>query len=230
MPLIPLVPANYNHGRTKEHAFYNILGGPKTHAKSVILNKCCILIGMKWQCISSPNKGLPISPKSFTKYLGAIFHEFKTKKGFQYDFKTDFDEKGQFHGVMIAKWYKLWKTDPTFGTQKFHAQFDWEVDAKIWKAIENGKVKPFECPEHLQLVVLYVLRRMFILHECKEIANLNHYDTYEGVYSREMGEVAGNEYEAFVFQNPRQTSWTWRIMKPWPKKINPLNSWRIHKI
>ena len=30
------------------------------------------------------------------------------------------------------------------------------------------------------------------------MTNLNHHDTYGGVYGREMGELAGNEYEAIL--------------------------------
>jgi hypothetical protein len=87
-------------------------------------------------------------------------------------------------------------TEQLWPTKQHQAQFDWEADTKIREAIKNGRLKPFKDPVHLQLVTLYVLGRMFLLRGCKEMANLNHCDTYGGVYGREMGELAGNKYEA----------------------------------
>jgi hypothetical protein len=72
--LLVVTKADYSGGRN--NAFYNILGGEKSHAKTIVLNKCAILCGMKWLCLNGPNKGSPLSPRSFTKYMGVIFHEF----------------------------------------------------------------------------------------------------------------------------------------------------------
>jgi hypothetical protein len=196
--LLVKAPADYCDGRKEDFAFFNVLGGEKTYGKTLILNKCCILCGMKWLCLNGTNKGKPLSPKSFTKYMGIIFFEFKSKRGLKYDFKTDFDEKGQFHSVMIVSWHNIRLKDPSFGTRKHNAQFDWEADPKIRKAITDGVLKPYENPEHLLLVVLYVLGRMFLLRGCKEMSTLNHHDTYGGVYGRDMGELGGNEYEAIT--------------------------------
>ena len=92
---------------------------------------------------------MPLSPNVFTKYMGSIFHEFWTKKGMKYDFKTDFDDKGQFHGVMITNWHSISKNDPKFGTRQHHAQSDWEADKKIRSAIEQGLLSPYKNPYHL---------------------------------------------------------------------------------
>jgi hypothetical protein len=194
--LLVMVPADYAEGRTHDYAFFNVLGGEKNLDKTAILNKCCILCGMKWLCLSGKTKGQTLAPISFTKYMSTIFNEFRMRKGMKYDFRTDFNDKGQFHGVMIVNWNRIRQKDPKFGTKQHQAQFDWEADTKIREAIKNGRLKPFKDPVHLQLVTLYVLGRMFLLRGCKEMANLNHHDTYGGVYGREMGELAGNEYEA----------------------------------
>lgn len=206
--LLAIVPAAYSGYRTQDYAFFNILGGDKTYEKTLILDKCCILCGMKWLCLTGKTKGQPLAPVSFTKYMSTIFNEFRMKKGMTYDFRTDFNDKGQFHGVMIVSWNKIRLKDPKFGTKQHQAQFDWEADTKIRQAIKDGNLMPYEDPAHLQLVVLYVLGRMFLLRGCKEMSNLNHHDTYGGVYGREMGELAGNEYEAI--QVPES-------------KTNPLN-------
>ena len=194
--LLVMVTAEYSGGRTQDYAFFNILGGEKNPDKTSILNKCCILCGMKWLCLTGKAKGQTLAPISFTKYMSTVFNEFRTKKGMTYDFKTDFNDKGQFHGVMIVNWNRIRQKDPKFGTKQHQAQFDWEADTKIRQAIKDGRLKPYKDPVHLQLVTLYVLGRMFLLRGCKEMSNLNHQDTYGGVYGREMGELAGNEYEA----------------------------------
>jgi hypothetical protein len=194
--LLIMEPAEYSGGRIQDYAFFNMLGGEKTPAKTAILNKCCILCGMKWLCLTGKGKGKTLAPVSFTKYMSTIFNEFRMKKGMTYDFRTDFNDKGQFHGVMIVNWNRIRQKDPKFGTKQHQAQFDWEADTKIRDAIQDGRLKPYKDPVHLQLVVLYVLGRQFLLRGCKEMSMLNHHDTYGGVYGREMGELAGNEYEA----------------------------------
>jgi hypothetical protein len=141
--LLVQVPANYNNGRTRDYAFFNILGGEKDYEKTLILNKCCILCGMKWLCLSGPNKGQALSPISFTKYMSIIFNEFRVKRDMAYDFKKDFNDKGQFHGVMITNWNKIRQNDPKFGTKQHQAQFDWEADSKIREAIKKGDLKPY---------------------------------------------------------------------------------------
>jgi hypothetical protein len=70
------------------------------------------------------------------------------KKGMMYDFRTDFNDKGQFHGVTIVKWNNIRKKDPKIGTKQHQAQFDWEADTKICEAINNGRLKPFKDPMH----------------------------------------------------------------------------------
>jgi hypothetical protein len=195
--LLIMVPAEYSGGRTQDFAFFNILGGEKTYEKTAIVhNKCCILCGMKWLCLTGRTKEKVLAPVSFTKYMSIIFNEFGMKKGMAYDFRTDFNDKRQFHGVMITNWNSIQKNDPKFGTKQHQAQFDWEADRKIWEAITDGRLKPFKNPVHLQYMILYVLGRHFLLRGCKEMSNLNHHDTYGGVYGRERGDLAGNEYEA----------------------------------
>ena len=194
--LLVVVASDSTGGRTNDYAFFNILGGEKTYEKTIILNKCCILCGMKWLCLTGKNKGTPLAPISFTKYMSTVFNEFRCKNGLLYDFRNDFNDKGQFHGVMIVNWNKIRQKDPKFGTKQHQAQFDWEADSKIREAIKDGRLKPYHDAIHLQLVTLYILGRMFLLRGCKEMSSLNHHDTYGGVYGRDMGELAGNEYEA----------------------------------
>jgi hypothetical protein len=196
--LLAKVPAQYCDGCKEDYAFFNVLVGEKTYGKTVILNKCCILCGMKWLCLSGSNRGNPLSPESFTKYMGIISFEFNNQFGMKFDFKNDFDDKGQFHAVMIVQWNSFRSKDPSFGTRKHNAQFDWEADPKIQKAITDGKLKPYENPEHLQLVVLYVLGRMFLLRGCKEMSTLNHHDTYcntQPIHIRDSGSQTGLSHD-----------------------------------
>ena len=195
--LLKMEPANYCQGKKQDFAFFNLVGGPKSADKTIILNKCLTLCGMKWLCLNGKAKGTPLAPVSFTKYMGYIFHEFRKFHGLQYDFKKDFDGKGQFHGMIVQHWNKCRQIDPTFGTKNHKAKFDWEADEKIRAALKDGRLQPFQNPLHLQYIIVYILGRFYLFRGGKEMAEVNHQDTYGGIYGREHGELAGNEYEAF---------------------------------
>ena len=44
-----------------------------------------------------------------------LFILFK-KRGIQYNYKTDFNNDGEFHGVTLAMWEKAKEGDDKFGT------------------------------------------------------------------------------------------------------------------
>ena len=86
-----------------DHSFYSICGGDKTADKHAILNKCFILCGMKWQCLSGKNKGKTTQPNSFCKMMQCLTYLFN-RKGVKHLFNEDFNSKGDFHGVMKVTW------------------------------------------------------------------------------------------------------------------------------
>ena len=196
--LLIVEPANYAQGRVNGYCFFNMVGGSCDTFKHTILNHCLVLCGMKWLCLSGANKGKPLLPKSFCRYMGLIFAEFR-KKGFEYDFRRDFDEKGDFHGVMIKRWETIRKQDPTYGVPKPHSDIDWELDRKVREAVNDGRLKPWDDPHHLQLVTCYVLGRFFLFRGCKEMCDLLHQQLYQGIYTRKHGDLAGMEYYAVEF-------------------------------
>ena len=98
-----LVEAEYNNKKTLDRAFCNIIGGSKDSIKRVILDRCLVLIGHKWRKLSPPKeKGQMYEPTSFCKMTTNLFVVF-TRKGVKFDWKKDFNGKGEFHGQMKSK-------------------------------------------------------------------------------------------------------------------------------
>jgi hypothetical protein len=158
------MPNSNEHGRL----FYRILAGHCDAKKKEILNECLILIAMKWKKLSPPaEKGNDYQPDSWCKYMQQLFIVFR-KNGLLFDWKRDFNEKGEFHGQMKTRWAKLRAIDPTFGTMKNKAQFDIDIDRKFWLAIKEKRLKSFENPIDCTQSVGFVLGRYVAFRGAKE--------------------------------------------------------------
>ena len=90
-----------------EPLFYRILAGPKTSKKKHILDRCLVLISVKWKKTSPKDQvGDEYEPATFVKMIQQLFLVFR-RKNIQFDWKKDFNDKGEFHGQMKEKWRKI---------------------------------------------------------------------------------------------------------------------------
>ena len=85
---------------------------------------------MSWTCLSFPRKGEILESSSFEQNMRVLFHSFG-QKGLQYDLKKRFNDDGEFHGAIMAKWKEQKEVEPKFATHQFHAQVDFEANNKI---------------------------------------------------------------------------------------------------
>ena len=112
----------------QDRAFYNVLGGVKTHSKKLILDRCLTLIGFHWKKLRPKAEvGLAYEPNTFAKMMQQLFYVFKAK-GTQHNWMRDFNLADEFHGQMKEKWTRIRQIDPTFGTMKQRAQFNIDID------------------------------------------------------------------------------------------------------
>jgi len=170
-----------------DHSFYSVCGGDKTADKHAIMNKCFILCGMKWQCLSGKNKGKTIQPNSFCKMMQCLTYLFN-RKGVKYLFNEDFNSKGDFHGVMKVIWREVRKKDPTFGTGANRARVDKSLVRKFIQAVRDKRLRPYEEPEHLLICVIFILGYCCGLRGSSEHINLDCEMIYLGEYTVEDGE------------------------------------------
>jgi len=107
--LLP-IKANYSSKGIDDRQFYNTVGGPKTPEKQTILNACLLLCLAKWTKTHGPieEHGKPYQPSAFRQMIKELFYLFH-KKGIQYKFDLDFDDIGEFHGVLIDTWNDIRK-------------------------------------------------------------------------------------------------------------------------
>jgi hypothetical protein len=75
------------------------------------------------------------------------------KKGLLYNYKLDFNDQGQFHGLVISIWEEQRKIDPTFGTARNRAHAPPDLLQRVCDAIKIGKLKPMTDAHHLQWLV-----------------------------------------------------------------------------
>jgi hypothetical protein len=192
--LSQLAPVNDGTGLF-DRLFYLLLSGEKTERKRVIVDRCMVLIAQKWRKLSPPKEaGDPYQPSAWNKMMQQLFLVFR-QKGMKFDFKKDFNGKGEFHGQMKTKWAKIRLTDPTFGTQSRKAKFDIEVDRKFRQSIKDGIIKPYEDPIHATMTVQFTLGRYLAFRGSKE----HHQLLYDHVHRRQYGPSDGAELDGLNY-------------------------------
>jgi len=174
-----------------DHSFYAAVAGEKDADKHEILNKCFILCGMKWECLTGERKGQAIQPVSFVKMMQQLTYVFQ-EKGVLYLFNEDFNKKGEFHGVMKKRWRDIRKKDPSFGTGSKRARVEKTLVRKFFQAIRDKRIRPFEDPEHCLVCVIFIIGYCCGLRGSKEHIDLDTTNVYLGEYTLEDGpELAG---------------------------------------
>ena len=219
-----LVEADYNNKKTLDRSFYNIVGGSKDSTKKVILDRCLVLIGHKWRKKSPPKEvGKMYEPASFCKMMSNLFVVFE-RKGIKFDWKRDFNGKGEFHGQMKSKWILCKKKDPTFGTQQRKAQFDIDIDRKCRQKIVEGVIKLYTDPHHLTMGVQFIFGRICAFRGQKEHHDLTHDCVHRGLYSDINGgpELDGLAYYGIKIDNDKMTELGFNTPKVAPDSTHLL--------
>jgi hypothetical protein len=190
-PLLQIVPMNHDNGASEDYAFYNIVGGEKTHNKHSIMNSCLMLMTVKWKVEAGKDAGNPLQPSSFAQYMKVLFYLF-SDKGIQYKHDKDFNRIGEFHGVLIDKWNAIREKDPSYGIGKNKARVDPDFVNMFIKAIKDGVLKPYENREDLLRSIIFINGYYLGLRGASEQSDLLMCNVYAGVYQREDGDdIAG---------------------------------------
>ena len=177
-----------------DRLFYRVIGGDKNPKKQKIIDQCLILIAMKWKKTTPKAEiGQEYEPATFCKMIQQLFLVFR-RKNILYDWKSDFNNKGEFHGQMKEKWRKTRLNDPTFGTMKRKAEFDIDVDRKVRIAIKDGSFKPFSDPKHLTMAVQFILGRYVAFRGASEHHELTHNNIHRSTYGSNDGDLDGLNY------------------------------------
>jgi hypothetical protein len=161
----------------KERLFYVKLRGEPTEEKRFVLNKCLVLIVLKWRnnCKTRPGYGGPLQPSTWETLLKNLFAVFK-KKNIQFNFATDFNGDGEYHAVLKAQGKLEMEKDPKFGTGIMTSSIDVDADKKIRDKFNSGEFNPFSSDtteiayDHRRKFVIFILGRYFFLRGRTEMA------------------------------------------------------------
>jgi len=193
------VPVKYNGMRVGEefldYPMYNILHGEKTPQKKTILNKVLTLCAVTWKNEAGPvnKRGAPHEPVTFEKYMKDVFSQYRDM-GIRYEFKKDFNEKGEFHGVLIDLWNKWKKDHDKFATGDQQAHIDSGAHEMLLEKIQDGSFD-LDDPEHLLWAVMYIFGRYCAFRGVDDHLKRKVSDLRKGVYSENDGpDLAGREW------------------------------------
>mmetsp|Transcript_15759 Transcript_15759/g.23192 ORF Transcript_15759/g.23192 Transcript_15759/m.23192 type:complete len:238 (+) Transcript_15759:523-1236(+) len=109
-------------------------------------------------------------------------------KGFEYSFDKDFNDRGEFHGVMIQLWTNIRAKDPTYGTSKHAAQMIEDADRKIMNTMKSGELRPYEDPTHAIMIMGTVHGRYLAFRGSKEHVKLKISNVFIGRYGDDAPE------------------------------------------
>jgi len=223
-----------NDSFKQERIFYIKLRGERSEEKRFILNKCLIKKALKWR---NPKPGKKTFRKQYQpstwdtllKYLFSIFR----CKNIVYNYATDFNGEGKFHGVLATMWAKEMEEDPEFTTGVNTATCDMNADFKLREQYRNGSFNPFtdaitkEAFDDRLKYAVYCLGCYFLRHGCKEIA-FCHWKQIKFCESMVEGEK-----EAYVEVNhawDKSNKCKFKNTKPRSKKEMPPVSMKIRKM
>ena len=161
----------------QERIFYIKLRGERCDEKRFILNKCLIKIALKWRNRKPGKKtyGKQYQPSTWETMLKYSFSIFR-RKNIEYNYATDFNGEGEFHGVLATMWAKEMEEDPDFASGVNTSTCDMNADFKLRYQYHNGTFNPFteaitkEAFDDRLKYAVYCLGRYFLCRGRKEIA------------------------------------------------------------
>ncbi|CAB9521255.1 unknown protein [Seminavis robusta] len=144
-PPVQPVPVAYNgyaiDAESLDYWFFNVLGNTRDKKAHAILNQVCIIVALNLKKKSGRNntKGHPFQPNSMEQFFRGTFNRLK-KKGIMFDFDKDFNEAGQFHGVVKEWWAEYRKIDPKFGTNSEKKRTNEDIYGLVCKVVRDGVI------------------------------------------------------------------------------------------
>ena len=137
------------------------------------------------------------------KYFQQLFYVFG-RKGIQYDWTADFNDRGQFHGIMIDHWKQIRKEDPLFGTNPNRKRVTIDYLDMIISAIKSGELDPENNPTDLLRVVIFILGYYCALRGKNEHSNLRRDDYVEGTGSEAIRKLEQEKKRLLLEQEVAQ--------------------------
>ena len=190
-PLLNIVSCWHDPHGPPDYDFYNICGGPKNPNSKFIINKMLVLCGMKW---TRTDTGAALQPNTLTKYLQDAFSIWR-KKGIRFDFMKDFNERGQFAGIIASEWERLRKIDSSFGTNPNQARIKCSFLEKFRAALHSGVLNPKEDAVHMLFCQLFIMGFYLGLRGKEEQAELRMDQYVTGKYDTDQGgDLVGLDY------------------------------------
>ena len=147
----------YRNG-TKVPLLYHVLSGVKDPSKKIIINAIMVQCALSWRLVRGHrDKKRGDFPESSTwdqwlKLLQGVF----ARNHIQYQLKTEFFGRGEFHAVLERYFREEKKKNPKYGTGQYASFIPEDLEDMLLQAIEDKKLD-LSIRWHLQLVCHYLL-------------------------------------------------------------------------
>ena len=173
---------------------FHMVSGERSAAKKIIINQIMVQCAITWRLTRKhrdKKAGDHAESTTWDQWLKLLQSKF-VQQNINYSLKRDFFGKGEFHAVLEKAWKEEKLKNKDFGTGRYAAWFDEDMEDKILHGIEGGTID-LEDREHLQWVVFWLVGSSLLLRGGSEAHDRKwsefEFDTYK---------ESNNNIEAYV--------------------------------
>ena len=195
--LLELVNCQYLQAKgdyiSKDYALFDMLAGEKTLAKCALMNRILTLCFFKWK--NAKNTGeetKSLQPSSFLKMIRTLLVKLRERNiNFSH---LEFNEIGEFSGVVASVWQNRQKEDSSYGCPK-KKRVDHQFVRLLVEAIKKKTFQPMTNLKHMLFAVMFCNGYYCAFRGGEDHWGLKMEDVTEDVFSVEHGE----EWEGLPF-------------------------------
>ena len=143
---------------------YHMVSGDRSEAKKVIINQIMVQCALTWKLTRKyrdKKAGDHAESTTWDQWLKLLQSKF-VQQNVNFNLKKDFFGKGEFHAVLEKAWKEEKLKNKDFGTGRYAAWFDEDMEDKIIDAIDKGRID-LDDREHLQWVVFWLVGSSLLL-------------------------------------------------------------------
>ena len=143
---------------------YHMISGDRTEAKKIIINQIMVQCVLTWRLTRKhrdKKAGDHAESTTWDQWLKLLQSKF-VQQNVNFSLKKDFFGKGEFHAVLEKAWKEEKRKNKDFGTGRYAAWFDEDMEDKILGAIESELID-LDDREHLQWVVFWLVGSSLLL-------------------------------------------------------------------
>ena len=197
LPLLELVNCQYLQAKgdfiSKDYVLFDYLAGEKTVEKRALMNRILTLCGVKWKNVGNHKSSNRIlQPGTHLKMIRTLLVKLR-ERNINYNHK-EFNDIGEFSGVVASLWQSRQKNDASYGCPK-KKRVDPKFVRLLVESVVNKTFQPLTNPKHMLFALIFCNGYYCAFRGGEDHWSLRMSDVTSHVFTIEHGEEwAGHSY------------------------------------